>query len=180
MKKTNQLLSIKSHLFLLLSLIYLLNFSTFTFANAKNQGLKPQLMGHGQFGMPGCGFGSMVFEPKENKLFSMTLNHITSSQAFGISSGTSNCHDPLPSEINRAESLPEFIENNKMSISRDAARGSGETIKVLSQMLECNPKEVGHVLKTNYQKIFVETKMQSAGIEAHLNNLLNDDQKCFE
>lgn len=159
-------------------LALLISFSSM--AKIMNAGLKPQLMGIGKFGMPGCGFGSMVFEPKENRLFSMTLNHITSSQAFGISSGTSNCHDPLPTDINRAENLPEFIENNKDRISQDAARGNGETIKVLSQILECNPKEVSTVLKDNYKKIFVETKMQSAGIEANINNLITDNQNCFE
>lgn len=145
-----------------------------------NEGLKPQFMGRGAFGMAGCGFGSMVFEPKENELFSMTLNHITSSQAFGISSGTSNCHDAIPTDINQAATLPHFIENNKDRISQDAARGSGETIKVLSQILECNPKEVGHVLKDNYKNIFVDTQMQPAGIEAKINNLISDNQKCLE
>lgn len=160
-------------LFILISITSLLAFS-------KNEGLKPQLLGEGRFGMTGCGFGSMVFEPKENRLLSITLNHITSSQAFGISSGTSNCHDPLPMNINRAQRLPEFIENNKDRISQDAARGNGETIKVLSQMLECDQKEVGHVLKDNYKKIFVDTKMQPAGIEAHISNLINDNQNCIQ
>lgn len=149
-------------------------------ALAKNEGLKLQFMGEGRFGMTGCGFGSMVFEPKENRLLSMTLNHITSSQAFGISSGTSNCHDPVLTNINTASRLPEFIENNKDRISQDAAKGNGETIKVLSEILECNQKEVGHVLKDNYKKIFIDTKMQPAGIEAHISNLINDNQNCIQ
>ena len=149
-------------------------------AKVMNPGLKPQLTGNGQFGMAGCGFGSMVFEPKEKTFFAMTLNHVTSSQVFGISSGTSNCHQPLPQTINQAQKLPEFIENNKDKISQDAAKGSGETIKVLSVILQCDSKEVSTVLKENYKKIFIDTKMQPAAIEANINNLLTDNDKCTE
>lgn len=143
------------------------------------EGLKPQLKGDGKYGMAGCGFGSMVFEANENNLFSMTLNHITSSQAFGISTGTSNCHHNITLMINQAQSLPEYIEINKDRISIEAATGQGDTIKSLSIIMDCKETEVSQVLKENYKKIFVDTKMQSAAIEANLNNLILDNQKCF-
>ncbi|MCB0370411.1 MAG: DUF3015 family protein [Bdellovibrionales bacterium] len=151
---------------------------SYSYSVVNNEGIKPQLLGEGRFGMAGCGFGSMIFEPREHRLFAMTFNHITSSQAFGISSGTSNCHDPLPTDINNAR-LPEFIENNKEQISEDAAKGNGETISVLAHLLQCKPNEVGHVLKENYKEIFVDTKMQSASIEAKINNYIDDNQNCF-
>lgn len=161
----------------IVSIIILVSLSVF--AKVQNEGLKDQLKGPGGYGFAGCGFGSMMFEPKENQLIAITSNHITSSQAFGISSGTSNCIDSLPIQINQAERLPDFIETNKEKLSVEAAKGQGETINTLSVILECKPQEVGATLKENYKKIFVETKMESASIEAKLHSLIDDNQQCF-
>ena len=120
----------------------------------------------------------MIFEPKETPLFAMTLNHITSSQAFGISSGTSNCIETVPM-IDHATNLPEFIEHNKEKLSADAAKGHGETLETLSTIIECKPAEVKATLKENYKRIFVDTKMEAVGIEASINHFLQDDDKCF-
>lgn len=148
-------------------------------AKAQNDGLKNQLKGTGAYGFAGCGFGSMMFEPKENQLIAITSNHITSSQAFGISSGTSNCIDTLPTQLNHAQRLPEFIETNKEKLSTEAAKGQGETIDTLSTIMDCKPQELGATLKENYKKIFVDTKMESASIEAKLHTYINDNQACF-
>lgn len=148
------------------------------YAKIKNPGLKNQLSGNGRYGFSGCGFGSMIFEPKEKPLFAMTLNHITSSQAFGISSGTSNCMHTIPI-IEHAENLPEFIEMNKEKLSSDAAKGQGETLETLSTIIECNPDEVKTTLKDNYKRIFIDTKMEAPAIEANINHLLQDNSKCF-
>ncbi|MBL7542906.1 MAG: DUF3015 family protein [Bdellovibrionaceae bacterium] len=149
------------------------------FARVKNDGLKGQLQGPGGYGYAGCGFGSMMFAPKENQLIAITSNHITSSQAFGISSGTSNCYPSIPVPTNSAGNLPNFIEMNKDRLSVEASRGHGETINSLSVIMDCKPKEVGTTLKENYKKIFVDTKMESASIEASLHNLIDDNQSCF-
>lgn len=160
-------------------LIFSLLISCSVFARIQNDGLKNQLKGTGIYGFAGCGFGSMMFEPTENQLIAITSNHITSSQAFGISSGTSNCITALPVHVNQAQRLPDFIETNKEKLSVEASRGQGETIKALSTILECKPQEVGITLKENYKQIFVDSKMESASIEASLHNLIDDNQKCF-
>lgn len=153
--------------------------TSIAFAKNQNDGLKGQLTGSGGFGFAGCGFGSMMFEPKENQLIAITSNHITSSQAFGISSGTSNCMETMPTQINQAERLPEFIESNKSKLSAEAARGQGETINTLSAIMDCKPQEVATTLKENYKNIFVDTKMESASIEAKLHSYIDDNQACF-
>jgi hypothetical protein len=159
--------------------LVLLSLTSVALAKVQNEGLKNQLKGTGGFGFAGCGFGSMMFEPKQNQLIAITSNHITSSQVFGISSGTSNCMDAIAVPINHAERLPEFIESNKERLSAEAAKGQGETINTLSAILDCKPKEVRTTLKENYKKIFVDTKMESASIEAKLHNLIDDNQQCF-
>jgi hypothetical protein len=161
------------------SIFVLLILTSVAFAKVQNEGLKDQLKGTGSYGFAGCGFGSMIFEPKENQLIAITSNHITSSQVFGISSGTSNCMETIPVPTNHAERLPEFIESNKDRLSAEAAKGQGETINTLSTILDCKHQEVGSTLKENYKKIFVDTKMESASIEAKLHNLIDDNQRCF-
>lgn len=148
-------------------------------AAQKNEGLNTQLKGDGRYGYAGCGFGSMIFEPKDNQILALTSNHITSSQLFGISSGTSNCIPALPSDINQADKLPDFIEMNKRQLSVDASKGRGETIDTLSAIMDCKPQEIRSTLKENYKQIFVDTKMESASIEAKLHNLIDDNQQCF-
>lgn len=162
-------------------LILIISFliSSLGLAKVQNEGLKGQLKGTGDYGFAGCGFGSMMFEPKEYQLVAMTSNHITSSQAFGILSGTSNCVDTLPANLNHAERLPEFIESNKEKLSSEAAKGHGETINTLSTIMDCKPQEVGTTLKENYKTIFVDTRMESASIEAKLHSLIDDNQACF-
>ena len=162
----------------LITAIICLFFCSFSFSKIKNEGLKSQLKGNGRMGFAGCGFGSMVFEPKERPLFAMTLNHITSSQAFGISSGTSNCIHTVPI-IEHADNLPDFIESNKIRLSSDAAKGQGETLDTLSVIIDCKPEEVKSTLKENYKKIFVDTKMEAPAIEANINHLLQDNSACM-
>jgi hypothetical protein len=164
----------KSVIFFFIGLLFL----SIGLAKIQNPGLKGQLAGDGRFGYSGCGFGSMVFEPKEKQIFAMTLNHITSSQLFGMSSGTSNCYLSVPI-IEHAENLPEFIEMNKEKLSADAAKGKGETLDALSVIIDCKPDEVRTTLKENYKRIFVETKMEAPAIEANINHLLQDNSKCF-
>ena len=159
--------------------LVLFSLTSVALAKVQNEGLKDHLKGTGGFGYAGCGFGSMMFEPKQNQLIAITSNHITSSQVFGISSGTSNCRENINIPTNHAERLPEFIESNKERLSAEAAKGQGETINTLSAILDCKPKEVGTTLKENYKKIFVDTKMESASIEANLHNLIDDNQQCF-
>jgi hypothetical protein len=160
------------------TVVFMIIVAQTSFSKIQNDGLKNQLKGTGQYGFSGCGFGSMIFEPKENQLIAITSNHITSSQAFGISSGTSNCVDNLPM-IEHAQRLPDFIEMNKEKLSAEAAKGKGETINTLSTILDCKPQEVATTLKENYKRIFVDTKMESASIEASLHNLIDDNQQCF-
>lgn len=162
---------------LILTVCYLFSFKALS--KTQNDGLKNQLKGSGVYGFSGCGFGSMIYDRKDSQLLAMTSNHITSSQAFGISSGTSNCVPSLPVNVNQAQRLPEFIETNKDRLSVDASRGQGETINTLSVILDCKPQEVGATLKENYKKVFVDTKMESASIEASIHNLIDDNQKCF-
>jgi GTP-binding protein HflX len=52
-----------------------------------------------------------------------------------------------------------------------AARGEGETLAGLAQLMGCNAKSFGTTLKSQYNKVFVETNMQPALIQSNIESL---------
>ena len=52
-----------------------------------------------QYGMAGCGLGSLAFEPGEGQISAATTNGTFYNQFFGISSGTLNCVDGAIGEV---------------------------------------------------------------------------------
>lgn len=114
-------------------------------ANAAN-GLK----GDGVYGVAGCGLGSMVFGKEEGamQVVAATLNG-TGVQTFGITSGTSNCGRGLfaKAEVNS------FIQSNAIALENDIARGQGETLNTLNNMLGCDAQFSG-TLQENFKSIY--------------------------
>ena len=132
--------------YFLLSLITLFSFSTFvTSANAKSKG----------YGMAGCGLGSIVMGPNGMQISAATTNNTSASQAFGISSGTSNCMTSEEMALLRTQQ--EYIAINLGSVSKDMARGNGDSLYGLAETLGCNAKifpSVAKQLKRGYSQIF--------------------------
>jgi hypothetical protein len=116
-------------------------------ANAVNTG---SLKGTGVYGVAGCGLGSMVFGNQEGlmQVVAATLNG-TGMQTFGITSGTSNCGRGLfaKAEINS------FIQSNAVALENDIARGQGEALSTLNNMLGCSSQFSG-ILQENYKGIY--------------------------
>ncbi|AFY00559.1 DUF3015 family protein [Bdellovibrio bacteriovorus] len=108
------------------------------------------LKGNGVYGVAGCGLGSLVFGNEEGamQVIAATLNG-TGVQTFGITSGTSNCGKGLfaKAEVNS------FIESNSVALENDIARGQGETLSTLNNMLGCDSKFNG-TLQQNYKEIY--------------------------
>lgn len=100
-------------------------------------------------GPAGCGLGNVLMGGDDSQILAATTNG-TGTQTFGITSGTSNCVD-----AGGVAKVEAFVEANKLALANDAARGQGETIAGLSQVLRCNSSAaVGRVLKQNYKEIF--------------------------
>ena len=113
--------------------------------------LVDQMSGQG-YGVAGCGLGSIAFGPKKGpiQILSGILNASFGSQTFGITSGTSNCDIP---EMGQQAAV--FIEVNKEVVQKDAARGEGETINALANILECkSAAKLGQAVKANYKTYF--------------------------
>ena len=108
------------------------------------------LKGDGVYGAAGCGLGSLVFGNEEGpmQIIAATLNS-TGVQTFGITTGTSNCGRGLfaKAEVNS------FIQSNSVALESDIARGQGETLSTLNNMLKCNA-QFGETLQQNYKSIY--------------------------
>lgn len=115
----------------------------------KKKAVVDQVSGQG-YGTAGCGLGSIVFGDKPGiiQIFAATLNG-TGMQTIGISVGTSNC-----GESGKSAKVEQFVEVNKVAIENDIARGNGETVAALSQVLECKNPNFSSEMKKNYTTSF--------------------------
>ncbi len=126
------------------------------------------------YGEAGCGLGSIVIGSSGNQVLAATTNH-TGIQTFGITSGTSNCIDD--GAVASSKSVPVYIEVNKIALAKDAARGEGETLAGLARLMGCDSKQFGSTLKSNYNKIFVESHMQPSVIQDSIVNSVQSDKQ---
>lgn len=138
---------------------------------APRKSLHDEFTGQG-YGVAGCGLGSVVFGPKPGmiQVIAATTNDIGSNQTFGITSGTSNCDIP-----EMGQQAAAFIEVNKEVISKEAARGQGETVAGLAYIMKCaDPALFGRGLQTNYEKIFHGSKSSYDSTRAILSLIESD------
>lgn len=116
----------------------------------KKKAVVDTMSGQG-YGMAGCGLGSIVFGQKPGmvQIFATTTNGVSLNQSFGISSGTLNC-----GESGKSAKVDQFIEVNKMALETDMARGNGETLTALGQVLDCTNADFSASMKSNYKTTF--------------------------
>lgn len=134
-------------------------------AYAQKKGLLSQVSGQG-VGQAGCGLGSVLMGADGNQILAATTNGTSGNQTFGISTGTLNCQQD--GIFKTGKEVPAFIEVNKVALANDAARGQGETLAGLANLMNCDSQVMGSSMKKNYNKIFVDTNMQPAAIEANI------------
>lgn len=131
-------------------------------ADAKKRPLIDSASGQG-YGMAGCGLGSVVFGDKPGyiQVFAGTTNGVSGNQTFGISSGSLNC-----GESGKSAKTEQFIQLNQVAIENDMARGQGETVQALSQILDCQNNNFAQSMKSNYQQAFPQGGASAQQIEA--------------
>jgi hypothetical protein len=121
------------------------------FAHAQHRkSLTEEFSGQG-YGMAGCGLGSIVFGQQKGmvQIFATTTNGTLGNQTFGISSGTLNC-----GESGKTAKTEQFIQVNKVAIENDMARGQGETLTSLAQVMECSNSNFPTDMRSNYRQMF--------------------------
>jgi hypothetical protein len=130
-----------------------------------------------QYGMAGCGLGSVVVGSRGGQIFAGTTNNTFSNQLFGISFGTLNCTDGPVNEV--AMNVDKFVVANRSALTADVAKGDGETLSALTQVIGCNVqgKEMGRLLKSNYNQIFVNDSLQPNEVtDSILSVIMSDSQ----
>jgi hypothetical protein len=113
----------------------------------KRASVHDQFSGQG-YGTAGCGLGSVVFGPKPGliQIVAVTLNGTSGNQTFGITTGTLNCD--IPENGGQAAA---FIEVNKEVVRKEAARGQGDSIRALAEIMDCGGEEkLGAEFRGNY------------------------------
>jgi hypothetical protein len=93
---------------------------------------------HAQYGMAGCGLGSLLFGTDNTKLMQIlaaTTNGTFGSTTFGITSGTSNCVEGGVVKAQREQAA--FAEVNFLDLKKNMAMGGGEFLASFSTLLGC-------------------------------------------
>lgn len=88
------------------------------------------------YGMAGCGLGSVVMGKSGGQISAATTNGTVYSQFFGITTGTLNCTDDGVALNDREQEL--FTEANFELIKQEIAQGEGENIYALASLMGCN------------------------------------------
>lgn len=129
------------------------------------------------YGSSGCGLGSVVFQNDNSKLkqvLSATTNGTFWSQTFGISFGTSNCD----AGSGKSGALDVYIEANRVALATDVARGQGETLSGLSQILGCQDSAtLGEVLQGNYPSLFPSEVVTSSQVSQTIRDVVRTDER---
>ena len=127
-----------------------------------------------EYGVGGCGLGSIVIGKSGNQVIAATTNGSSASQLFGITSGTSNCSDD--GATHSAMIVPQFIDANRDALATDMARGSGETLANLSEAMGCDDAaHLASALQQNYRSIFPKANVEAAQITASIKKVVKND-----
>ncbi len=142
-------MNMKNILIVLLTVIASVSFAQTSPAAKKSE--KSMLR---NYGIAGCGLGSVVMGKRGGQVSAATTNNTSFNQMIGITAGTLNCIDSASSRV--ANRMDHFILVNRTQVQGDIARGNGETILALSSYMGCESasNEIASQLKNNYSTIF--------------------------
>jgi len=132
---------------ILLSAIAVIALSTTASATVNNQ--------------TGCGLGSQLIKDDSTVVMlslQATTNNTSGNQTFGITSGTSGCKKTKFVMNERAE---EFVASNMDQLAKEMAKGQGESIDTLAELLNVEDKATfAASLQQNYNSIYTSQKVE--------------------
>jgi hypothetical protein len=128
------------------------------------------------YGLAGCGLGSQVMGAKDGQIFAATTNGTFGNQTFGITFGTSNCvGSPTTAKADR---MDKYIVANKVRLADDIARGEGETIQGLAQIMNCSQaSDLGAKLQSKFSTIFESHDLVANEITDRIITVVGQDQE---
>lgn len=126
---------------------------------------------------PGCGVGTMIFEGKQGPVFHIlaaTTNGILGNQTFGMTSGTLGCNTETTLTVAGV-----YIDANMESLAMDIAKGEGETLATLSELLKLESADqaaFNATLKANFAKIFSADDITADQVLANIEAIMTEDE----
>jgi hypothetical protein len=108
---------------------------------------------HAQYGMAGCGLGSMLFSGDNStfkQILAATTNGTSANQTFGITSGTSNCTSGGVVKAEREQAA--FAEVNFQDLKANMAAGGGEFLTSFATLLGCEDSSKSAFAKMSQDK----------------------------
>ena len=111
----------------------------------------------------GCGVGTMIFEQNDGLVFQVlaaTTNGCFGNQTFGVTSGTLGCEKPAT--FAKRERLNKFVAGNMDNLARDIAKGQGEFIETLVELMEVPVEkrtETYSLLQSNFSNIYTSKEI---------------------
>jgi len=132
------------------------------------------------YGDAGCGLGSLLFgkQPGPVQILAATTNNTFMNQAFGISSGTSNC-DAKGFDTTKLEQ-EQFVANNYSGLAKDMATGQGEQLSALAGLMGCptvQQSRFNTVAQKNYQAIFASDSTTPAEVLTAVRGVVSVDSE---
>ena len=127
------------------------------------------------YGDAGCGLGSILFGDSQGlgQAFAATTNSTFYSQTFGITSGTSNCIDVAPGYATARS----FSETNRVALSKEIARGRGESVATLSTLGGCkDAARVGASLQRRFRDIVPDAAVSDRAFGANVVAAMSSDR----
>lgn len=114
------------------------------------------------YGDAGCGLGSLLFgdKPGPIQILAATTNGSTYNQAFGITSGTSNCD--AAGNISAERELGVFAQSNFTDLAKEMATGEGEYLVAFAGLLGCPvelQQQFSAMTQAQYATIFPDSEV---------------------
>lgn len=113
----------------------------------------------------GCGLGSQIIKDDSTAIMlalQATTNGTSANQTFGITSGTSGCKKAKFVMNERAQ---EFVAANMDTLSKEIARGYGESVDTLAELLKVEDKlSFASSLQANYNRIYTSKNVEMSTV----------------
>lgn len=122
----------------------------------------------------GCGFGTEILKGKSGKVFevlAVTTNGTSASSTFAITSGTSGYKAGAVIGMN---SVDLYISENMEGLATDIAKGDGEYVDTLAQMLKVENKAAfKEKLHKNFNKIYTSKDITAKEVSENIKQIQN-------
>ncbi len=125
----------------------------------------------------GCGLGSAVVFPDANEwhehVLAATTNGTSGNQTFGMTSGTLGCEGANgPLKLAQA-----FMEDNMNQLALDAAKGQGETLAALAEVIGVEAQDAAafnRTMQSNFDSMFNADATSATAYEAMTSAMAQD------